>query len=53
MNAIDCALAINPADCGESLADGRRIFFNAPLAIIFQVFEQQREVYVLQAWQVH
>ncbi|OYV92610.1 MAG: hypothetical protein B7Z73_04890 [Planctomycetia bacterium 21-64-5] len=35
--AIDKALARNPEDCGESRSADRRILFNHPLAVIFQV----------------
>jgi hypothetical protein len=49
-DAIDKSLTANPNECGESRSAGRRIFFHDPLAIVFQVFEPQRTVYVLQVW---
>ena len=51
-DAIDKALASHPNECGESRDEQRRIFYIRPLAVIFQVFEQDRAVYVLQVWSV-
>ena len=51
-DAIDKALGSHPSQCGESRSEERRIFYNQPLAVIFQVFEQDRAVYVLQVWKV-
>ena len=51
-SAIDRALATDPDQRGESRSAGRRIFFCAPLGVIFQIMESQGLVYVLQIWRV-
>lgn len=51
-NTIDLLFATNPGECGESRNAGKRIFFYAPLGVIFQVVEPQSAVYVLQLWRV-
>lgn len=51
-DSIDKALATRPNDCGESRDEQRRIFYSQPLAVIFQVFEPDWTVYVIQVWHV-
>jgi hypothetical protein len=51
-DAIDIALANRATECGESRDEQRRIFYVEPLAVIFQVFEPDRAVNVLQVWKV-
>lgn len=51
-NTIDRLLGTNPSECGESRTAAKRIFFYAPLGVIFQVIDSQAAVYVLQIWRV-
>ncbi len=49
---IEYRLARNPQDQGESRTRGRRILIISPLAVIFRVDEQKREVHVLRIWAI-
>jgi plasmid stabilization system protein ParE len=49
-NAIDQELRTDPQEVGESRPNGRRILFEAPLAVVFQVRDQARTVIVLKVW---
>ena len=49
-NRIDVLLGTDPHNQGESRADGTRILFERPLAVRFEVSEQDRYVDVLQVW---
>lgn len=49
---IDRALQINPESEGESRPEGCRVYFEAPLGILFTVNARLRAVTVTQAWLV-
>jgi hypothetical protein len=51
-NAIDARLQVDPQSAGESRPDGRRILYELPLAVIFEVKELDRIVTVLTVWRV-
>lgn len=48
---LDQLLARDPANEGESRPNGRRILFAAPLALIYRIHFDQRQVDVLHVWQ--
>lgn len=47
---IDDELANNPEELGESRQDGRRIWFEFPLGVLFKVEAEKKEVRLLQVW---
>lgn len=47
---IELALKRSPQDTGESRDNGRRIFFVSPLAVLFEVDEQENVVRILKTW---
>jgi len=47
---IDDVLAENPEEVGESRDDGRRIWFEYPLGVLFRVNVENKEVRLLQVW---
>ena len=47
---IDDELASNPEDLGESRDEGRRIWFESPLGVVFKVDADKKEVRLLQVW---
>lgn len=47
---IDRALQINPESEGESRPEGRRIYFETPLGILFTINARRQTVTVTQAW---
>jgi hypothetical protein len=49
-NEIDHVLASRPWDAGEARAGTTRILIEEPLAILYEVVEDDRRVYVLDAW---
>ena len=49
-HAIDSTLQIDPESAGESRDEGRRIFWEPPLGVIFVVSEPDRRVSVLNVW---
>jgi plasmid stabilization system protein ParE len=49
--ALDQLLARDPANEGESRPNGRRILFAAPLAVIYRIHFDKRQVDVLHVWQ--
>lgn len=49
---IDHALSQNPLDTGESREGNRRIHFDAPLVVVFRVFEAARRVRVSATWPI-
>lgn len=49
-NRIDQMLRFDPTGLGESCAQGRRIFIEPPLGVIFRVVPEDRTVYVLTVW---
>lgn len=48
---IDRLLQYAPQNQGESRADNLRVFFVAPLAVLFRVKEDDRLVEVVHVWQ--
>jgi plasmid stabilization system protein ParE len=44
---IDASLRSKPLDVGESRSDNRRIYFESPLAIVYEVFVTERRVNIL------
>lgn len=51
VHRIDQELRIDPASKGESRPNGRRVHFEAPLGVLFQVEPQHSIVRVLRVWQ--
>lgn len=51
-NGIDRALQINPDSEGESRPEGRRVYFEPPLGILFTVNTRLQTVTVTQVWLV-
>lgn len=49
---IDRSLQTDPESEGESRLEGRRVYFEAPLGILFTVDAQSQIVTVTQAWLV-
>jgi hypothetical protein len=47
---IDDTLARDPEDLGESRDEGMRIWFEAPLGILFKVAVEKKQVRLLQVW---
>jgi hypothetical protein len=47
---VELALKHNPQDVGESRVNERRVFFVAPLAVLFEVDEQASVVRILKTW---
>lgn len=45
--AIDAVLRAKPLDMGESRSDNRRIYFESPLLVIYEVFLTERRVNIL------
>lgn len=48
---IDQMLERDPENEGESRSNGRRILFASPLAVIYRVHRNERQVDVLHVWQ--
>jgi len=44
---VERILSVAPADQGESRPLGRRIMFDRPLAVTYEINEATREVYIL------
>jgi hypothetical protein len=49
-HVIDIALRLDPETVGESRGEGRRIFWEPPLGVIFIVSSDDRIVSVLNVW---
>ena len=49
-NEIDLLLAQRPRDVGEARAGSTRILIEEPLAVLYEVVEDDRRVYVLDVW---
>jgi hypothetical protein len=49
-DTIDSMLARRPRDLGESRPGGTRILIEKPLAVLYEVVEDDRRVYVLDVW---
>lgn len=49
-HTIEQEIKFQPHQKGESRADGERIFFSAPLAVLFHVEDHERSVIIEQAW---
>jgi hypothetical protein len=49
-HVIDTALRLDPESIGESRAEGRRVFLEPPLGVIFVVSEPDRRVSVINVW---
>jgi hypothetical protein len=49
---IDARLGTNPHLEGESRSETTRILFVEPLAVLYEVSEADRMVYVLKAWRI-
>lgn len=49
---IDAMLERRPNDAGESRNAGRRMMFEWPLGVLFEVSDQARQVRVLSIWQI-
>ncbi len=47
---IDVALSNNPNNKGESRDKGRRVYFHAPLGVLFRVKPEVGEVIILHVW---
>ena len=52
-NRIDALLGSNPGAQGESRSGATRILFMSPLAVFYEVSEQDRFVDVLKVWRFH
>jgi hypothetical protein len=50
---ITSALEFSPNEVGESRPDNVRIIFEAPLAVIYEVFLGERKVNILRIWYYH
>jgi hypothetical protein len=48
--AIEKALAQNPEEKGESRPNSRRIYFHAPLGVLFKVNAEKATVIILHVW---
>jgi hypothetical protein len=51
-NQIDALLKVDPLTQGESRSGTTRILFVPPLAVLFEVSEDDRYVDVLQVWRI-
>jgi hypothetical protein len=51
-DGIDTLLAINPWDIGESRAGTTRILIEEPLAVLYEIVEDDRRVYVMDVWRI-
>lgn len=47
---VEIVLRHNPQGVGESRENERRVFFAAPLAVVFEIDEQTSIVRVLKTW---
>jgi hypothetical protein len=47
---IDHFLAVAPATCGESRGEYERVFIITPLTVVYEIHEDERVVFVLQAF---
>ena len=47
---VDEELARDPEELGESRDEGRRIWFEFPLGVLFKVNVEMKEVRLLQVW---
>jgi hypothetical protein len=47
---IEAALRVNPLHSGESRPDNVRIIFEAPLAAVYEVFLNERQVNIIRVW---
>jgi hypothetical protein len=52
-HSIEKEIKLRPYEKGESRPEGERIFFNAPLAVLFRIEEQTQSVIIEQAWVFH
>ena len=50
--ALDRRLALNPMEQGESRPSALRIAFELPLAVLYEIREDQRIVQVVAVWKV-
>jgi hypothetical protein len=50
---IETLLRTHPGLRGESRSGGTRVLFEPPLAVLFQVRDQDRCVDVLKVWRIH
>ncbi len=50
-NEVDRALAQRPWTAGESRVGTTRILIEEPLAVLYEVVEDDRRVFVLDVWQ--
>lgn len=46
-HAVDTSLRRDPVSCGESRSGNRRVLFEPPLVVAFEVHEDQRKVTVI------
>jgi hypothetical protein len=51
-NRIDVLLRRSPFDVGESRDDDDRVYFDAPLGILFTIDELDRKVFVERVWRI-
>ncbi|HEX4588899.1 MAG TPA: hypothetical protein VH120_03160, partial [Gemmataceae bacterium] len=49
-NTIDSTLSRTPRESSESRPGGTRILIEQPLAVLFEIVEDDRRVYVLDVW---
>ena len=49
-HAIDQALARDPRSVGESRTGTTRLLIEEPLAVLYEIVEDDRRVYVLKVW---
>jgi hypothetical protein len=45
--SLDAVLRAKPLDAGESRSDNKRIYFESPLVVIYEVFLAERRVNIL------
>lgn len=50
MIGLEMLLQEDPHEQGESRADGTRVRFHYPLAIMYEIDEDNRVVHILRAW---
>ncbi len=51
-NRIDARLRVDPDQEGEPFHAGRRVLFEPPLGVVFEISEPDRMVRVLAAWYI-
>jgi hypothetical protein len=49
-NTIDATLGRKPRESSESRPGGTRILIERPLAVLFEIVEDNRRIYVLDVW---